>query len=277
MGKITDALKKVTDERIARIQKKPAIQYVVKRIENTAVQEHIVSFHDPSSPVGEQFKILRTNIQTLKYAHNYKIFMLTSAINGEGKTVTATNLAIAMAHDVNNRSILLIDTDMRKGTVAKYLGLSKSPGLSEVLKGEAATDSVFLNPNIDNLTVMCSGKKPKNPSELLNSKAMEQLLASLKPRFDYIFIDATPVMPVADACILAPMADAVILVIQAGRTQRDLVKHTMSRLHQSRSNVVGYVLTSIENHLPEYLYKYMHKYDNYCTYNQYVAEKCEVV
>src|SRR3989338_536233 len=99
MGRITEALKKVSDERIQRLQKKIEVQYVVKKLENTKIDEHVVSFHDPSSPVGEQYKILRTNIQSLKSNKSYKTFLLTSAINGEGKTITSINLAIAMAHD----------------------------------------------------------------------------------------------------------------------------------------------------------------------------------
>ncbi|MFH0764102.1 MAG: CpsD/CapB family tyrosine-protein kinase [Candidatus Omnitrophota bacterium] len=263
MGKITDALKKVADERIARIQKKPETQYVIRKINDTAINEHIVSFHDPSSPIGEQYKILRTNIQTLRLTNNYKTFVVTSAINSEGKTVTSINLAITMAHDLNGKSVLIIDADMRKGAAAKYFGINRSPGLSEILKDEAGIDAVFVNPGIDNLTVMPAGKTPRNPSELLNSKKMETLLNMLKPRFDYIFIDSPPVMPLTDACILGPLADGVILVIQAGRTQSDIVKHAETRLQQSRAKILGYVMTNVEYHMPQYLYKYINKYESY--------------
>ena len=266
MGKITEALKKVSGERIARIQKKPSVQYVVKKVENTRIDEHIVSFHDPSSPVGEQYKMLRTNIQMLKVTKGYKTFVITSSINGEGKTVSSINLAMSLAHDLNNKSVLLIDADMRKGKMARYLGLSSHPGLSEILKGEAEVDNCFMTPDINNLTLLLSGRVPRNPSELLSSKKMEALLASLKTRFDYIFIDSPPVMPLADACILSPMADGVILVVQAARTQRGVIEHAMARLAQSRANILGYVMTNVEYHLPHYLYRYVHKYDSYYSY-----------
>ena len=269
MGKITEALKKVADERVARIQKKPEIQYVVRKLENTNINEHIVSFHDPASPVGEQYKILRTNIQTLKSTKGNKTFVLTSSIHGEGKTVTAINLAMALAHDLNNKSVLLIDADMRKGKVAEYLGLKRSPGLSDVLKGNAQADSIFVSPNIDNLTVLLSGKTPRNPSELLGSKEMERLLASLKARFDYILIDSPPVLPLTDACILGAMADGVILTIQAGRTQRGVVKQAENLLHQARAKTLGYIMTNVEYHLPQYLYRYIHEYGGY----NYIQEK----
>jgi len=268
MGKITEALKKVTDERISRIQKKPEIQYVARKIKNTNINEHIVSFHDSTSPIGEQYKILRTNIQSLKQAKRYNTFAITSSIHGEGKTVTAINLAIAMAHDFNNKSILLIDADLRKCKVAKYLGLNPSPGLSEVLREEAEPDATFVNPGVDNLTVMPSGKTSRNPAELLGSKKMERLIASFKTRFDYIFIDTPPVMPLTDACIVGPLADGVILVVQAARTQRDIIRHAENRLHQARAKTLGYVMTNVEFHLPQYMYRYIHKYDSYTYQNE---------
>ncbi|MBN1405602.1 MAG: CpsD/CapB family tyrosine-protein kinase [Candidatus Omnitrophica bacterium] len=263
MGRITEALKKVSDERIARIQKKPEIQYVVKKMENTGINEHIVSFHDPALPIGEQYKILRTNIQSLKSSNNYKTFLITSSINGEGKTVTSVNLAITMAHDLNNKSILLIDADMRKGKVARYLGFHSHPGLSDILSKDVALDSALVSPGIDNLSILLSGPVPKNPSELLNSRKMQSLMASFKEKFDYILIDSPPVMPLTDACILGPMTDAVILVVQAGRTQRGLVHHTESRLKQAGAKIIGAVMTNVEYHLPQYLYRYVHEYSEY--------------
>lgn len=272
MGKITDALKKVTDERLQRIQKKPEVQYVVKKVENTTIEPHIVSFHDPSSPIGEQYKIIRTNIQSLQATKDSKTFVITSSINGEGKTVTAINLVIMMAQDLNSKNILLIDADMRKGRVAQYLGLNKSPGLSEILKGEIEPDSTFVSPNIDNLTIIPAGKVPKNPAELLGSKKMRVLLESLRARFDYVFIDSPPVMPLTDPCILGAMADGVIMVAQAGRTQRDMIKHAEQRLAQAHANMLGYIVTNVEYHLPNYLYRYVNKYSD----ESYIRERAAV-
>lgn len=273
MGKITEALKKVRDERISRIQKKPEIQYIVRKVENTKIDQHITAFHDPSSPVGEQYKILRTNVQSLRYEKIYKTFVITSAIHGEGKTITAINLAMTMAQDVNNKSILLIDADMRRGTIAKYLGLKRSLGLSDVLKGESSEDSVFVNLNIKGLTVMLSGNGTKNPSELLNSKKMEQLMSMLKTKFDYIFIDSPPIMPLTDACILGSMGDGVILVIQAGRTQRNTIRHVENRLYQVRAKTLGYIMTNMEYHIPHYLYRYIHEYGYHDSYHKEVNKK----
>ena len=277
MGRITEALKKVADERVARIQKKPDIQYVVRKVENTKIEPHIVSFHDPASPVGEQYKIIRTNIRSLKVGGDYKTFLITSSMNGEGKTVTAVNLAMTMAHDLNNKSILLIDADMRKGKVARYLGLNNNPGLAEILKGEIEPEGTFISPNIDNLTVIPCGKTPKNPAELLSSKKMASPLALLKTTFDYIFVDSPPVMPLTDPCILGSVCDATILVVQAGRTQRDTVKTVENRLIQAHAKVKGYIITNVEYHLPHYLYRYAHEYGVYDAYYEKGAKKEEVV
>lgn len=271
MGRITDALKKVADERIQRIQKKPDVQYIIKKVENTKIEPHIVSFHDPASPVGEQYKVIRTNIQSLKIKDGSKVFVITSSVNGEGKTVTSVNLSLTMAHDLNKKSILLIDADMRKGRVSKYLGLNQSPGLSEVLKGEAELADTFVSPNIENLTIMPSGKVPRNPAELLSSRNMTSILATVKAKFDYVFIDSPPVMPLTDPCVLGAAADGVILVIQAGKTQRDMIKTVEHRLYQAHAKLLGYIMTNVEYHLPHYLYRYVHEYDGYGAY--YEREK----
>jgi len=263
MGRITDALKKIKDERLEKIQKKPEIQYIVKKVENTKIDEHIVSFHDASCPIGEQYKIIRTNLQTLAHTKNYKAFCVTSTINGEGKSVTAANLAITMAHDLDGKSVLLVDADMRKGKLSHYLGINQSPGLSDILKGTAEPDSTFVSPGMDNLTVIPAGKAPRNPAELLGSKKMQTLIASFKARFDYIIIDTPPIMPLTDACILGPIVDGVILVIQAGRAQRNMIQHAESRLLQAHAKLLGYIMTNVEFHLPQYLYRYVHKYDSY--------------
>ncbi|MBL7069012.1 MAG: CpsD/CapB family tyrosine-protein kinase [Candidatus Omnitrophica bacterium] len=266
MGKITEALKKVSKDRGATIHKKHQIQYVVKKVEGTSIDQHIVAFHDSTSPIAEQYKILRTDIQNFKATKNYKTFVITSSIDAEGKTVTSLNLAISMAQDLNDKSILLIDGDLRKGKIAKYLGMEKHAGLSEFLQDRADLDSIFIKPDIANLTVILAGRKPKNPSELLNLKKMESFLALLKDRFDYIFIDTPPVMNLTDACILGPMTDGVLFVFQAGRTQREAIREAENRLIQSRAKLLGYVMTGVEYYLPNYLYRYIHKYDNYHYY-----------
>jgi capsular exopolysaccharide synthesis family protein len=104
---------------------------------------------------------------------------------------------------------------------------------------------------------------PRNPAELLASKEMQSLIALLKNRFDYILIDTPPVMPLTDACILGKISDGVILVVQAGRTQRGIIKHALERLQQAGPKVLGYIMTNVEYHLPQYLYRYIQEYSHY--------------
>jgi len=109
----------------------------------------------------------------------------------------------------------------------------------------------------DNLAFIAAGKIPENPAELLSSHKMKQLLNDLKSQFDHIFIDCPPVISVADAGIVGSMVDGVIMVVQAGRTQRGIVKRSTELLNQTHSKILGYVLTNVEYHLPEYLYRYL--------------------
>ena len=177
-----------------------------------------------------------------------------------------------MAHDLNNKSILLIDADMRKGKISRYLGINRNPGLSEVLKGETEVDATFVSPDIANLTVILAGKPIRNPAELLGSKKMESLISSLKSRFDYIFIDTPPLMPVTDACLLSHFTDGAIMVLQAGRTQREVIVHAETRLRQSGGKILGYVVTNVEFHLPQYPYRYVHDYGHYAYQAESVAK-----
>lgn len=259
MGKITDALRKVTEESISRIEKREEMThgYIVTHKADSKLDPRIVAFHDPTAPVTEQYKMLRTNIQSLSARRNLKTFVVTSAIQGEGKTITATNLAFSLAEDLNAKSVLLVDADLRKGRISRLLGLTPTAGLSDLLSNGAPLGEALLDIGVKNLTILPSGKMPKNPAELLGSVKMKHLLAELRGKFDTILLDVPPVMSVTDPGVLGAQSDGVFLVIQAGRTQRASVQHAQQLLNQAHAKVLGYVLTNVEYHLPEYLYRYI--------------------
>jgi len=261
MGKFTDALKKAAEERLHRIERvakiKEADQLVIKKMGNSQIDSRVVAYFDAKSPITEQYKILKTNILSLHKGKPTKTIVITSAIHAEGKTVTALNLAIAMAQSVNNPKILLVDGDLRRGRLARYLGVKQHAGLSEILRHQAKLEDAIFKIDLENLSFICAGAVPANPVELLSSEDMKPLLAELKTKFDYIFIDSPPLIPVTDPGILGSMADGVIMVIQAGRTQRGIVHHAAELLHQAQAKLIGYVLTNIEYHLPEYIYRYL--------------------
>ncbi|MBF0522916.1 MAG: CpsD/CapB family tyrosine-protein kinase [Candidatus Omnitrophica bacterium] len=262
MGKITDALKKAAEERMDHLEKMSKIKnrddLVVKKIKESNIDASIITYFDTKAVISEQYKTLRTNILSKNNGKPPKAFVITSALPGEGKTVTSLNIAISMAQAVSKPKILLIDADLRKGRIAKYLGVKQPVGLSEILTGVAKMeDVVFKLDNYENLAFIASGSVPENPSELLASDEMRKFFVEMKDRFDHVIIDTSPIIPVTDASILGRLVDGLILVVKAGSTQRGVVKRALEKLHQSHSAILGHVLTNIEYHLPEYIYRYL--------------------
>ena len=261
MGKITNAFKKAADDRLQRIEKiskiKEQDQIIVKKMGSSKVDPRIITYFDPKALITEQYKILRTNFLSLNKGRPPKTIVVTSALHSEGKTVTTLNLAIAMAQTIKRPKIFLLDADMRRGRVAKYLGVDQALGLSEILSGRATLAQTLFNIDLENLTFLSSGSIPHNPTELLASQEMKDLLDEVKNKFDFVFIDTPPIIAVTDSGILGTLADGVIMAIQAGRTQRGVIKRASELLHQSQAHLIGHVLTNIEYHLPEYIYRYL--------------------
>jgi len=262
MGKITEALKKAAQERLSRIEKldkKAQVKYefIVKKTADSKFDPRIVTFFDPKSPVTEQYRTLRTNIQAINSKTPIKILTITSSTHSEGKTITAINLAISMAQDLNKKQILLIDGDLRRAGISKYLGLKAETGLADLISNGASIDDTLLKVGIDNLTILSAGKIPHNPAELLGSAKMGNLISLLRPRFDYIIIDSPPIIPVTDAGVIGSQTDGVIMVIQANRTQKGVVRHSESLLKQAHAKILGYILTNIQYHIPAYIYRYL--------------------
>ena len=262
MGKMTEALKKVAEERLTHLERKQetTLGYILTQKADSKIDPRVVAFHEPASPISEQYKMLRTNILTLGAKKSLKTFVVSSAINGEGKSVTSTNLAFVLAEDLNAKSVLLVDADLRKGRVSRLLGLSPRTGLAEVLSNGSSLSNVLVDIGVKNLTVLPSGKAPKNPAELLGSVKMKQLIAELRGRFDMVLFDAPPVINVTDPGVLGAQTDGIFFVVQAGRTQRTSIQHAEHLLAQAHARVLGYIVTNVEYHLPEYLYRYVERH-----------------
>ena len=148
--------------------------------------------------VREAYKTLRTNIRFLR-DHKCKRISITSGLSGEGKSITLTNLAISLAED--GQRVLLIDADMRRPALSRLLMESATPGLSEILSGQASVQEAVREELYSNLDVIFAGDVPPNPSELLGSNAMRELIDTMSERYDYILVDTPPVGMVSDACI----------------------------------------------------------------------------
>jgi capsular exopolysaccharide synthesis family protein len=262
MGKITDALKKAAEERISHLgkldtQNQVKYQFIAKKTAESKIDPRIVAFYDEKSPVTEQYRTLRTNIQALEATKPIKAIAITSSIHGEGKTITAINLAISMAKDLNKKSILLVDADLRRTRITKYLGITSQLGLADLLTNGANIDEALLNIGVDNLTLLPAGKPPRNPAELLGANKMKNLLGALRSKYDYIILDTPPIIPLTDAGVVGAQTDGVIMVIQASRTQRGVIKHGEGLLKQAHAKLLGYILTNIQYHIPAYIYRYL--------------------
>ncbi len=200
-----------------------------------------ISFDNDNSGTAEAFRKLRTNLKFLAVDHPPRLILVTSSSPGEGKSTTAINIALALAEAEHN--VVLIDGDLRRPRLAKYIGLVGSVGFSSVLSGGASLDEVLQRTKFPRLTVLTAGPIPPNPSELLGSLAAKNLLGELRARFDYVIIDSSPLLAVTDAAVLAADADGALVVARAGGTKRDHLAHAVGMLHDVDATVLGAVLT----------------------------------
>lgn len=190
---------------------------------------------------AEAFRQLRTNLQFIDVARPAHVLVVTSAVAGEGKSTTATNLAVIFAE--TGRRVLLIEADLRRPRLADYLGIERAVGLTNVLAGQVGVDEVLQIWGRGGLAVLPSGSIPPNPSELLGSEAMTELLQELRARFDIIVLDTPPLLPVTDAAVASVQADGAVVVVRYGKTKRTQVVTAINTLKSVDARILGCVLT----------------------------------
>jgi capsular exopolysaccharide synthesis family protein len=164
---------------------------------------------------------------------------VTSPNKGDGKSLTAANLALTMAQEFQQR-VLLVDADLRRPSVHRLFGVPGGPGLADVLMGATDLNQALLTLSDHHLTLLPAGPAPSHPAELLGSASMRRLLDTLRTRFDRIIIDMPPAAPLADLNILAPLVDGVLMIVRAGVTPRPAIERALSGLEMSK--VLGLVL-----------------------------------
>nr|WP_275106645.1 polysaccharide biosynthesis tyrosine autokinase [Nocardioides caeni] len=191
----------------------------------------------------EAFRLLRTNLQFIDLDHQPRCLVITSAVPGEGKTMTSTNLAVALAQ--TGRNTLIIDGDLRRPRVASTLGLDPAIGLTTALVGRTEIHDAIQVHEPSGLHVLASGAKPPNPTEILQSKITHDLILRLRASYDMVIIDAPPLLPVADASVLATLGDGVILVVRHGRTTRDQVSEAIGRIQHISGRLYGVVVNMV--------------------------------
>jgi tyrosine-protein kinase Etk/Wzc len=237
----------------------------------------LIAHYDPKSLAAEAFRSLRTNLQFMSLEIKGKSFLVTSSFVQEGKTLNVVNLALSVAQ--TGDKVLLIEADLRKPLIHKNFGLSKEPGLtdyvlgnydweevinniSDVMLGDFDMDEILRTPGLDNLHILTAGTRPPNPTEILSSDRFHEFLKEVRQQYDYIFIDAPPILPVADATEIAPLVDGVVLVYTVGRIGRGVLKRAKSTLDNVDAKVLGVILNNVKPEVgPDYFrYHAQHYY-----------------
>jgi len=270
MGKVYDALKRAEEQR-ARVSEsaEASLAPLVSSLEAPArrrsgrswlrrllrvrarsaapssgeLNKRRIALLQPQSFVAEQFRTLRARLDALAATRPLRTLAVASAIDGDGKTTAAINLALVMSMGVGRR-VLLVDCDLRCPTIHESLGLRVGAGLGELLRGTAELDDALCSVEGASLTVLPVRALPLNPSELLASSTMRELIAKLSARFDTVLLDLPPTLGLPDAKIVSELCDGVLFVMRAGVTPREDVEASLEVL--GRSRVVGLVLNGVE-------------------------------
>ena len=204
----------------------------------------LVMYHDPRSLHAEQYRACRTNLAALNRAGGPWAIVVTSSRKGEGKSVTAANLAACLAELPGTR-VCLLDTDFRMPSQASLFGQPNEPGLSELLQDRASLKQALRPTVVSGLDVIPSGAEPRSPAELLGGDRFGNLLDELKRRYNWVLIDTPPVHPYTDACVLTPRTNGALLVVRMEATARDLVRRTIASVTAAGGRVIGSFLTGL--------------------------------
>ena len=194
--------------------------------------------------IVEAYKTIRTNLLFALSPVKEKMVLVSSAEPSAGKSTVCSNLAITMAQ--TNVKVLLIDTDLRRPTQHKIFRLGNDRGLSKLLGGFSTLEETIYRQVVPNLDIIVSGPIPPNPSELLGSSKMEELLTSLSLEYDYIFVDGTPVNVVADSMVLAPRMAGTVLIARQQQTTYEEIQKAVEHIRGVNGNILGIVITDVK-------------------------------
>ncbi|QQR47460.1 CpsD/CapB family tyrosine-protein kinase [Myxococcus xanthus] len=222
-----------------------------------AVDRRVVTLTAPASAAAEQYRSLYYRLERMRDLRPMKVVALTSAMPGEGKTVTSVNLALAAARANPERRILLVDADLRRGGVAATLGMRNKMGLAELLAGECEVRDVVRRFNSTRLALIPAGVTPEDTAQVLASGRMKQFLKAVREGFDEVYVDLPPALPFADAAILGHQADGMLMVIRANVTSGKAVHLAVESL--GGAPIIGCVLNGAEVHSAPYLKNYEKK------------------
>lgn len=274
MSKLEEALEKANKLRESRRAKnagktdtdKGAVSKKAIPAEPVALEvknKNLITITQPYSPVAEEYRRLKSMLLRDTKKDFLNTIMITSAIDGEGKSVTSINLAVTLAQEINH-SILLIDSDLRKPMIHEYLGLENKYGLSDYLAGDMDIADVMIKTGIGKLVLIPAGKKVDNPLELLSSNKMKELIKEVKERYRdrYVIIDTPPILSFAEPITIGANVDGIVFVVKEGRAQKKMIEDALSLV--KGLNVLGIVfngveITNMDGHYSRY-YSYNSKY-----------------
>ncbi len=218
-------------------------------------QNRLITFTNPKSPISEAYRVIRTNIQFSSADKPLKVILVTSSGPGEGKTTTISNLAIMFAQSYGK--VLLMDGDLRKPRVHKVFGVSNVVGLTNTLVKQGEYTEYISRTEMENLHILSSGPIPPNPSELLSSNSMKELISRVRDDYEVVFIDSPPVGTVTDSAILSTIVDGTILVAASDNVEIEAAKRAKGLLEKVNANIIGVILNMLEkNGKGNYYYSY---------------------
>jgi capsular exopolysaccharide synthesis family protein len=215
--------------------------------------ESLVTLTNPRSPVSEAYRTLRTNLEFSSLDKPIKTMVVTSPGLGEGKSTTLANLAVTLAQA--EKEVILVDCDLRRPSQHEIFGLSNGVGLTTMVVDDGAMkEPPLLDTGVAGLRLLTSGPLPPNPSELVGSRRMGEIISVLAERSDIALFDAPPIVAVTDAAVLASRVDGVLLVIKAGATKRDHAQKAKALLDKVNAHLLGVVLNNIKMDTSYYSY-----------------------
>ena len=204
----------------------------------------LVVLDDARSFPAEAYRVLRTNLHYSNPDNPIRRVLVTSTAPGEGKSTTLANLGVVLAQA--ERSILLVDADLRRPTLHRIFRQRMTPGLTSYLAGDSLLEAVISKTSVANLSVVPCGPLPPNPAELLASRRMQEFLGAVSERFDMVLLDSPPVLAVTDACAVAAMTDGVIFVVGSGKIPQAAVRRAKEQIEAAQGKVLGAVVNQFD-------------------------------
>lgn len=218
------------------------------------INKNIIINQNARSPFAEAFRILRTNISFSDLDNPMRAIQITSAGPSEGKTTVASNLAIVLAQ--SNKKVLLMDCDLRKPMLHKIFDVDGQLGVTNALISDLDPAELAQKTQVPGLFVLVSGPIPPNPSELVGSQRMKNLVDRARESYDCVLLDSPPVNIVTDPVVLATLADGVILLVKSGFTQHEMAREAKAKMEKVGAKIIGVVLNNISLTSGGYYYQY---------------------